>query len=174
MANEPINIYKLIILYMLSKVKTPLLQETIFEFIINRGYTNYFTTQSALGDLLQAKLVHEDTTYHLSYFTLTKEGKDTLDMFGSPLSFEIRQEIDAYLKTNKKEILEESSLISDYHRTKDGTYLTSCTLRDGNHTLFHIELDVTTEADAIQICENWKKESEKLYQQAMVQLLNHH
>lgn len=171
MQNESVNIYKLIVLYMLSKVRTPLSQEIIFEFLIDHGYTNYITVLSVVGDLLQGELVREDATYHQSYFMLTEAGKETLESFGSPLALEILDEINGYLKEKKFEIIEKSSLVSDYHRTKEGTYLVSCTLRDGNHVLFHLELDVATESDAINIGENWKTESETLYQQAMIQLL---
>jgi hypothetical protein len=171
MPNESFNLYKLIVLYILNKVKTPLPQRIIFDFVTSRGYTNYFTILSAFGDLLQAELILESTTYHISYYSLTRAGRETLESFGSSLSFEIRHEIDDYLKEKKYEIIEESSLVSDYHRTKDGTYLAACTLREGNHVLFHLELDVATEEDAVHVCENWREQSETLYQQAMVHLL---
>ncbi len=171
MANEPVNIYKLIILYMLNRVRTPLPQGIIFDFVTDHGYTNYFTILSAFGDLLQGALIQEAATYHQSCYLLTETGRETLESFGSLLSQEIHQEIDAYLTEKKYEILEKSSLISDYQRTREGTYLASCILREGTHILFRLELDVATEADAIRVCENWKTESEKLYRQAMVQLL---
>ena len=103
---------------------------------------------------------------------LTDTGRETLESFGSLLAFEIKEEIGEYLKEKKYEIIEKSSLVSDYQRTKEGTYLASCTLREGTHVLFHLELDVATETDAIHVCDNWRIQSEKLYQQAMVQLLS--
>lgn len=173
MTNESINIYKLIILYMLNRVKTPLPQKNIVEFVTSRNYTNYFTLQSVFGDLIQAELIREDVTYHLTYYVLTDAGKDTLEMFGAPLSPEIRKEIDEYLKEKKQEIIEETSLVSDYHRTKYGTYTASCTLRENSHVLYHLELDVATEEEAINVCTNWKTQSEALYQQTLIQLLKH-
>ncbi len=172
MPNESVNIYKLIVLYMLNRVRTPLPQGIIFDFVINHGYTNYFTILSAFGDLLQGELIREDATYHQSYYMLTDTGRETLESFGSLLAFEIKEEIGEYLKEKKYEIIEKSSLVSDYQRTKEGTYLASCTLREGTHVLFHLELDVATETDAIHVCDNWRIQSEKLYQQAMVQLLS--
>lgn len=172
MPNESVNIYKLIVLYMLGRVRAPLPQEIISGFLIGHGYTNYFTTLSAFGDLVQGDLIREDATYHQSYYMLTEAGKETLESFGSLLAVDIKDEIDEYLKEKKFEIIEESSLVSDYQRTKEGTYLASCTLREGTHVLFHLELDVATETDAIHVCDNWKVQSEKLYQQAMVQLLS--
>lgn len=171
MAVESITFYKLIILYTLSKVDSPLPPGIITDYITSQGYTDYFTMQNAFGELLQTDLIEEDTTYHLSYYTITEAGKETLELFGAPLSTEMRNEIDEYLTSKKYEIINETSFISDYHRTEAGTYLATCTLREGTQVLFHVELDVTTEADAIKVCENWREGSEAIYQVAMQQLL---
>ena len=42
MPNGSITIYKLIILYTLSKVDSPLPPGVISDYITDRGYTNYF------------------------------------------------------------------------------------------------------------------------------------
>ena len=50
MTSESITIYKLIILYTLSRVDSPLPQGIISDYIINQGYTNYFNVQDAFGE----------------------------------------------------------------------------------------------------------------------------
>ena len=171
MTNGSITIYKLIILYTLSKVDAPLPSGIISDCITKHGYTNYFTLQNAFGELLQADLIQEDTTYHLSYYTVTDAGRQTLALFGTPLSLDIRKEIDDYLQENKFQIIDETSFVSDYHLTPEGTYLASCTMREGKPILFRLELEVATEADALKVCENWQANSEKLYQSAITTLL---
>lgn len=173
MTNESITIYKLIILYTLNKVNTPLPSGIISDYITGRGYSNFFTVQNAFAELLKAELITEDTTFHLAYYTLTDAGKETLSLFGSDLSWEIRQEIDEYLTEKRYEIVEETSFVSDYSRTSDGSYLATCTMRDGSHTLYEIKLDVATEQDAVKICENWKESSSELYQKTLRELLSH-
>lgn len=172
MSSEPITIYKLIILYTLSKVDAPLPPSIISDYITDRGYTNYFTLQNAFGELLQADLIREDATYHVSYYYITDAGRETLELFGTPLSHDIRSEIDSYLQENRYEIIDETSLVTDYRQTPEKTYLATCTIREKQHTLFRIELDVATERDAIKICENWQEQSEELYRMAMLHLLS--
>ncbi len=171
MPNGSVTIYKLIILYTLSKVEAPLPPGIIADYITSRGYTNYFTLQNVLGELLEADLIREDSTYHLTYYTLTDAGRETLAFFGTPLSQDIRREIDEYLQERKCEIIDDTSLVSDYHLTKDGTYLASCILRERNRIIFRLEMEVATEANAIKVCENWQSQSETLYQTAIQQLL---
>lgn len=172
MPNGSITIYKLIILYTLSKVDAPLPPGIISDYITDRGYTNYFTLQNAFGELLEADLISEDSTYHLSYYTLTDAGRETLSLFGTPLSADIRREIDEYLQERKYQIIDETSLVSDYHLTSDGTYMASCVIRERNHVIMRLELNVTTESDAIKVCENWQAHSESLYQTAITKLLS--
>lgn len=171
MANEPITIYKLIILYMLSKVDAPLPSGIISDYITSRGYTNFFTLQNAFGELLRAELIAEQTTYHLAYYTLCDTGQETLDSFGSSLSHSIRREIDNFLLEKRYEIADETAFVSDYQRTADNTYLATCTLKEGSITLFELSLDVATEEDAIRICDNWRDASTELYQMALQKLL---
>lgn len=171
MTSESITIYKLIILYILSKVDSPLPQGIISDYIIDHGYTNYFNVQNAFGELLQAELIQEDTTYHLSYYKLTQTGLETLNLFGHQLSSDIQEEINDYLKTNQYEILNETALVSDYQLTSDGSYLATCSIREKNHEIFSVSLEVSTEEDAVKVCNNWRDQSAVLYQAAMKQLL---
>ncbi len=171
MPSGSITIYKLIILYTLSKVEAPLPPGIISDYITGRGYTNYFNLQNAIGELLEADLIREDSTYHMTYYTLTPAGRETLALFGTPLSQKIRKEIDNYLQEHKYEIIDDTSLISDYQMTGEGTYLATCTLKERNHVILRLELDVATEADAVKVCENWQAKSELLYQTAIQNLL---
>lgn len=172
MPNGSITIYKLIILYTLSKIEAPLPPGIISDYIISRGYTNYFNLQNAFGELLEADLIREERTYHLTYYALTEAGQETLALFGTPLSQEIRREIDTYLQEHKYQIVNDTSFVSDYHLTREGTYLASCVLRERDHIIFRLELDVATEADAIKACENWQNQCEVLYQTAIQKLLS--
>ena len=172
MVNGSITIYKLIILYILSKVDTALPPGIISDYITEHGYTNYFTLQNAFGELLEADLIREDSTYHLSYYTITDAGRETLTLFGTPLSQDIRMEIDDYLQKNKFQIVDDTSFVTDYQPTPEGTYLASCTMRERSRVIFRLELEVATEKDALKVCENWQSNSETLYQTAITHLLD--
>ena len=48
--SEAFTLYKLIVLYMLEKVDFPLTNGQISEFILEKGYTSYFTLQQAISE----------------------------------------------------------------------------------------------------------------------------
>ena len=60
MSQDTLMLYKLMVLYMLNKVDFPLTNSQISEFILDKGYTNYFTLQQALHDLSDTELIRTD------------------------------------------------------------------------------------------------------------------
>ena len=52
MLSEPMTLYKLMNLYMLKQVNFPLTYAQISDFFLSREYTDYFTLQQALTELL--------------------------------------------------------------------------------------------------------------------------
>ena len=68
---EPFTLYKLIVLYMLQKVDFPLTTSQISSFILDRGYTTYFTLQSVLSELAESDLVRMEPIRNTSYYTIT-------------------------------------------------------------------------------------------------------
>ena len=47
MEQEQLTLYKLMILYLIEKVDFPLSNSQISEFILDKGYTNYFTVSKS-------------------------------------------------------------------------------------------------------------------------------
>ena len=171
MPDNPVNLYKQIILHILHKTTVSLPQSVVLDIIIKLEYTDYIQAQSALGELIESGLVSETTTYHRSYLTLTKLGDETRKAFETQLSIDIRRELDEYLKKNHIETLDETSLISDYHLTKDGTCIVNCSIRDGSRTIYDLSLEVADENTAIRICDEWKSKSEVMYSKTLQTLL---
>lgn len=169
---EAFTIYKLIILYTLNKVDSPLTLGLISDYITEHGYTNYFNVQNAFAELLDAELIACSTTYNTSYYHITDTGRETLDLFESNLSHEIRQEIDQYLKDNNHQIIDRIAVVSDYTLSDNNEYITTCALIESNHIIFETKLSVPSEEDAIRVCNNWREHSDELYSFAIKKLLN--
>ena len=160
--NEAFTIYKLIILYTLNEIESPL----TFGLI-----SNYFNVQNAFAELLDADLIHCSNTYNTAYYEITPAGRETLELFGNTLSREIRQEIDEYLQANNHEIIQRVTLISDYSKNTNGEYTATCSLMEKNVPIFELKLSVPDEEDAIRICNNWRSSSDDLYAMAVKNLL---
>lgn len=72
---EPLTLYKLMILYLLKKVNYPLSNGQMSEFFVSKSYTDYFTFQMVINELLGTSLIHKETIRNTSRYELTKEGE---------------------------------------------------------------------------------------------------
>ena len=52
MTQDPLTLYKLIVLYMLDRVTFPLTKAQVGDFILEREYTNFLTLQQEIAELI--------------------------------------------------------------------------------------------------------------------------
>ena len=78
---EPATLYKLIILHMLEHIDFPLSNAQISDFFLDREYTDYFTIQQVIHDLMDSGLVRTENTHNSTRYIITPAGKETLHFF---------------------------------------------------------------------------------------------
>ena len=168
--SDPLTLYKLIVLYMLNRVRFPLTAAQISDFILTREYTNFLTLQQVIRELTDTGLVDARTVRNRTQLLLTKDGKQTLDFFSQQISASIRQEIDEYLKENEMELRNEVSILADYYKSTSGEYEAHLKAKEGNVTLVDLIISVPVEETAAAICDNWQKKNQEIYQYLIEQL----
>ena len=92
------------ILYILDASEFPLTNSQVCEFLLDKGYTTYFTTQAAISDLIEAQFISVDQKNNSSYYRLTPSGRETLEAFSSSISDGIKNDICSYLADKHYEI----------------------------------------------------------------------
>ena len=143
----------------------------ISNFVLDQGYTTYFTLQSVLAELTEAGLIHQETIQNTSFYTITPEGEETIGFFGNKISRSIRDDIDKYLKENKMQLRNEVSVIADYYRNTVGEYSVRCRVKEKNSDLIDLTLSVPEEAQAKAICRQWQKKCQTVYEYIMQELM---
>ena len=169
--SEPHTLYKLIVLYMLKKIDFSLTNSQISSFILEQGYTTYFTLQSVLSELTESGLIHQETIQNSSYYTITPEGEETIGFFENKISQSIRDDIDHYLKENKMQLRNEVSVIADYYRNTAGEFAVRCQVKEKHSDLIDLTVTVPDEAQAKAICSQWQKKCQTIYEYIMKELL---
>lgn len=169
--SEPITLYKLIILYMLEKVDFPLTTSHISAFILDRGYTSYFTLQSVLAELAETEMVRKEKIRNTSYYTISSAGEEALHYFQNRISKEIRDDIDRYMQENKIQLRDEVSIISDYYRNTADEFSVHCVVKEKYANPIELTITVPDEAQAKAVCDNWRRKCQEIYQFVMQELL---
>jgi hypothetical protein len=163
MFQEPLAIYKMIVLYMLNRVNFPLTKAQIMGFILDREYTDYLTLLLVIGELIDDELILTESVRTRTNLVITAAGCDALADFQNSIGDSLRQEIEAFFQENELELRDSAAVFADYGKSASGEYEARLTAMDGTITLVDITLSVPDEGTAISICENWQEKNQEVY-----------
>lgn len=163
MIDDPLTLYKLIVLYMLNRVDFPLSKALINDFILVREYTNFISLQQAIGELIDATMVRTELIRDRVHLHLTPDGAKTLSYFGNQVGESIRTEIDEYFRQNALELRNRLSVTSNYYKSTTGEYEAHLMAKENKIKLVDITLSVPVEETAAVICENWQQKNQEIY-----------
>ncbi len=170
MLQDPLTLYKLIILYMLDRVKFPITNAQISNYILEKEYTNFLTLQQVISELTEANLIDARTVNNRTHLQITEEGRETLYYFDNRINDTIKAEINNYFHDNEFDLREEVSVLGNYYKSTSGEYETHLIAKERENNLVEIKLSVPTKEVAESICDNWQKKNQDVYQE-LVRLL---
>ena len=163
MTQDPITLYKLIVLYMLDRVNFPLTKAQVGDFILEKEYTTFLKLQQAISELTDADMVRAKSIRNRTHLEITEEGRQTLGFFENRISSQIREEIDKYFKANEYELKNEVSILSNYYKSTTGEYEANMIIREKNINLVNLTMSVPTEELAASICDKWEAANQDVY-----------
>ena len=170
MLQDPLTLYKLIILYMLNRVTFPLTTAQISDFILEKEYTNFLTLQQVISELTDAGMISTQAIRNRTHLAITDEGRQTLSFFGNRISDAIKNDIDTYLRENEFTLRNETSVLGDYYKSTSGEYEAHLVAKERGINLVDITLSVPVEEMAAAICDNWQKKNQEIYQYLVQEL----
>lgn len=156
---------------MLDKVDFPLTNGQISEFILDKGYTTYFTLQQAISEMVEAGFLREETTHNRTLYHLTHEGAETIHFFKNNISSAIQSDIDSFIAEKSYDLRNEVSIKADFYQTKSLEYAVRCQILESGSQLIDLTLTVPTEEEATSIANNWNKKNQEIYALLMANLL---
>ena len=170
MAADASTQYKLILLYMLDNLDFPLTNSQISEFILDKGYTDYFTLQQTFYDLETSELIVSENIRNSTRYMITEAGRETIAMFESKLSTAIKEDIGHFFEEKKYQLRKEIDILADYYPVGK-EYMVKCLVKEKKSTLMELKLNVVSKEQAIYICDHWQNKSEEIYNYLMQKLL---
>ena len=163
MQSESLMLYKLIILYILDRMDFPITNTELTRFILEKEYCDYITINQILAELIEDKYVANEHSHNTYLYRITPSGKETLSFFYTRISVAIRDEIDTYLSEKEYQLREMVSTTADYYEAKKNEFVVELRVVERDSELVHINLLVTSAAEADLICSRWKECSADIY-----------
>ncbi len=171
MQSDTFMLYKLMILYILSRVNFPLTNAQLTAFILEKEYTNYFNLQRVISELIDDAFINTRTIRNSTLYRITESGTETLLFFDNMISSGIKEDIEAYLLENKYELQAEVSTQSEFFQIKKGEFAAHLSVIERDASIIDLTLLVPTAEEAENICNNWKEKSSDVYAYLMSTLL---
>ncbi|MBE5825101.1 MAG: DUF4364 family protein [Butyrivibrio sp.] len=171
MSSTYLTLYKMIVLYMLKRCQMPLSKSQIYDFILEKEYTNFLTLQEVFSELASSGLITEKTMANRTYLELTEDGAKTLEFFGNRVNPAVRDQIDEYLKANNMKLINETSIKGDYRKVADNNYEVRMIATDGNQVLMDLTMSVPTEETAQSILDKWQNCNQDIYSYLVKELM---
>lgn len=165
---------KLLLLYILEKIDLPMDNSQITQFVLENNYMNYFLTQQYLSELIDSNFIEivDNNNNIKKFYTLSDTGKSALTYFDNRIPEKLKEEIDVKYKKKKKQLINETQILADYYKKTESQYIVELKVIERDIDLFNLALNVVSNKQAKQICDNWKKNPDQIYQKILHLLIN--
>jgi predicted transcriptional regulator len=169
-SSEELASNKLLILYILDKIKMDLTNSQITQLIMETELMNYFSLQEFLSQLIESNFVQIYNESNKELYSLTTKGIQALEYFLGRIPQDIKDKIDIYTIQNKDQILNDTQVKSDFIKVSDNEFIVSLKVIENQTNLIDLNLNVSSNKQAKLICDNWKNNASHLYAD-IIQLL---
>jgi len=167
-----LSLNKLMVLFLIEKAGLPLSNTQISEFLLDSGYTDYFSLQAYISQMIEANLLKSSKITSHTLYDITPTGVETLDFFQNHIPESTKDDMVLYLSNNKYDIRSKFEVVADYIPEKTGDYTVNCIAREDNTNLIEINLKVTEKDEALKICDTWENSSHEIYKRLLHDLIN--
>lgn len=165
------TLYKLIVLYMLDRIDSPMTTSQISEFVLDKGYTTYFKLHEAVAQMVESSLLRIQSTHNRTLYYITEEGAETIQFFKNKISSDIREDIDVFLKEKEYDLKERVAVRADYYMNTKHEYEVCCQIVENGFSLIDLKITVPTKIEAKTISDNWSRHSQDIYASLLSKLL---
>lgn len=160
---------KLILLYTIHE-KENIRATELFDFVLFRGYMDYFVLQSYMAEMIASSLVVQVVQEDIPYFTLLPEGEQVVEMFRSRIPHSIREEIRNYTKNS---FLSESPLMAadaSIEAVSEERFDVHCRILDYDKVMLELVKSASTEEMANRTRNLWMQKGMNLYMNFLKEL----
>ncbi len=155
---------KLILLFLLSEIKSPLTKNQITQIVMENSLMNYFSMQHFLSQLVDKGLVkhYQDMGKHL--YLIQDQGLDVLKLFSARIPAKLKEDLLEYFSEKGLLFKKEPNAQSSYVMEDQDTYTVCLRLAKKRSTVLDARIKASSEEDARKICQNWNANAETLYE----------
>jgi len=159
---------KIMLLFLLDKMKTPLSFALITQFVVEHNYLNTYNAQIFVEELVEAGCIEKTEDPHGTRHSVTSEGKKMLDVYPNKVPPALKAKIAKFVSENRGNAKREFEITANYHYNRNSNeFFVNCMALEDELPLMEISLSVVTKEQALAVCNNWRNNSDHLYSEIL-------
>lgn len=162
---------KLLLLYILDKIKLPISQNQITQIILENNLINYFTLQHYIAELNSSDFIEYIENEGKHRLNITEKGIKVLTLFQNRIPEDKISKLNDYLKGKLAYIKKELTVTADYTIEKNNSYIVNLKAIENDSILIDLKLNVATNKQAMNLCSKWRENSSQIYNDVIKLLL---
>lgn len=159
---------KILILYVMSLVETPVSAQTIYELCYQDECLSYFDVQEAIPQMVQSghlEAVGEET------YVITDKGRETEEITQDAIAFPVKQRAKTAVENLNRTSKRDQFIRTEIRKKENGECVLLMGLDDPQGPLMNLELMTPTLKQARKLEAAYRKNAEAVYQSVMIGLL---
>lgn len=158
------SVNKLILLFVFDKMETALSERTIVDMCTaGNNWLNYMDCKELLPRLLDDGFICRIPSTEDALYTITSDGRESLNSFYINIPKSIRDEISVFVKKNSGKLRNRQECKSDYYQNVDGTYTVFLKILAPVQPMLELKFVVPDKKTAQNIYKNWESKASELY-----------
>lgn len=158
------SVNKLILLFVFDKMETALSERTIVDMCTaGNNWLNYMDCKELLPRLLEDGFICRIPSAEDALYTITSDGRESLNSFYINIPKSIRDEISVFIKKNSGKLRNRQECKSDYYQNVDGTYTVFLKILAPVQPMLELKFVVPDKKTAQNIYKNWESKASELY-----------
>ena len=159
------SVNKLILLVVFDKMESALSERTIVDMCTTgNNWLNYMDCKELLPRLLDDGFICRITSpVEETLYTITSDGRESLNNFYINIPKSIRDEISAFIKKNSGKLRNRQECKSDYYQNVDGTYTVFLKIIAPVQPMLELKFVIPDKKTAQNIYKNWENKASELY-----------
>lgn len=154
---------KLQILYLLDKFSSELEKDQIWRSISNLDMLEYIDFIEYLGALKDSGMVDASIVDRCEYISINDKGREVLTEFRNDIRHSVRNRIDAYCSSNKKELLAERDVSSEITRDGSNEYTAHLYMSSNHRRVFSIDIQYASRNEAREAARIWQESADEIF-----------
>ena len=164
---------KVLILDILNRVNTGLIEDGLFKIITGINQVNYFYFKQVLTDLMDSKLVAIFTKDDEEpVLKITSEGQNALSLTKDVLPGILQLKADKVFEEEIASITNEASISAEFIPKNENDYTIKCKIVENNETIFELKTFAGSRERAKRIVDQWNHHASTIYPKILDILLD--